>query len=242
MPKGGKLVFKTSNVEITEPSPAKHHGMAAGKYVHLSVTDEGSGMNREVIKHIFEPFYTTKDIGKGTGLGLSSVHGIVEQNKGNIFVHSEVGKGSTFEIYLPASEGENRYNRQTDHDYFVSGKETILVVEDEIQVLELIESVLNTLGYKILTANTAAEAENLVAECDGKIDLLFTDIIMPEMNGIDLANLISKKIPNLKILFMTGYSDKEIANDLNLGNEVNLLNKPLTPISIAKKIREVQDK
>jgi len=195
----------------------------------------------EVLEHIFEPFYTTKDIGKGTGLGLFSVYGIVEQSNGKVFVHSGIGKGTTFEIYLPACEEGGGLDRPTGQDHLVPGKETIVVVEDEKRVLKLIDGVLTSLGYKVHAANTAAEAEKLIAEYHEKVDLLFTDIIMPEMNGVELAARISKTNPDLKVLFMTGYTDIEILKKLALDDDANLLHKPLTPISIARKIREVLD-
>ena len=242
MPEGGRLIFSTSNADLMSSPPQKHQGISPGKYVKLVVTDFGNGMTNEDMEHIFEPFYTTKAIGKGTGLGLATVYGIVKQNKGYIFVHSEPGKGSTFSLYLPAIEGVVKdLDKEVTKEDLAPGTETILLVEDEERVRKLIKGVLSSLGYKILEADSATLAEEIFTKYQDDIDLLFTDIIMPGITGVKLARRISKKKPDLKILFMTGYRDNDIIQDLDLGSGANLLHKPLTPISIAQKVREVLD-
>ncbi|MEN8136477.1 MAG: ATP-binding protein [Thermodesulfobacteriota bacterium] len=238
MPQGGKLLIETSNVEVE----VSHGDIGPGSYVRLVVADNGVGIKRENLEHIFEPFYTTKDIGKGTGLGLATVYGIVKQNNGDIRVHSEEGEGTTFELYVPAFMGRDEKSdiAKIKEDLAV-GTETVLLVEDDSSVRQLVSSVLVSLGYTVIEAGNGKEAEKTVAEYHDKIDLLLTDVVMPGMSGSELASRLAKSHPSLQVLFVTGYTEDSMVLQKLASQEVNLLHKPLTPISIAGKVREILD-
>jgi CheY-like chemotaxis protein len=206
----------------------------------LSVTDTGAGMNEETKSHIFEPFFTTKGPGKGTGLGLATVYGIVRQTGGGISVESEPGKGSTFKIYLPQESAPVDFTRTSltpveKTDNF----ETVLVVEDEDIVRDLVCEVLEDQGYNVMCARDGIEALNMAEDYDGPIHLLVTDVIMPHMNGQELAGKLSQLRPDMKILYVSGYSDNEIGDHGHLDPRYELLQKPFTPQTLARKIREV---
>jgi signal transduction histidine kinase/CheY-like chemotaxis protein len=241
MPRGGKLIIRTENVRLDwETAPQIAASLVPGDYVMLSVTDTGAGMNEETKSHIFEPFFTTKGPGKGTGLGLATVYGIVRQTGGGISVESEPGKGSTFRIYLPQESAPVDFTRtplmpvdKTDNF------ETVLVVEDEDIVRDLVCEVLEDQGYNVMCARDGLEALNLAEDCDGPIHLLVTDVIMPHMNGHELAGKLSELRPEMKILYVSGYSDNEIGDHGQLDPRYELLQKPFTPQTLARKIREV---
>jgi signal transduction histidine kinase len=241
MPRGGKLVIRTENVTLDRQEAQQlSTSLAPGEYVMLSVTDTGAGMDEETMSHIFEPFFTTKGPGKGTGLGLATVYGIVRQTGGGISVESEVGQGSTFRIYLPVESAPVDFTRTPlvpveKSDNF----ETVLVVEDEDIVRELVCEVLEHQGYHVLCARDGIEALNLAEEYDGQIHLLVTDVIMPHMNGHELAHKLTTLRPDMKVLYVSGYSDNDIGDHGTLDPRFELLQKPFTPQVLARKIRDV---
>jgi CheY-like chemotaxis protein len=241
MPRGGKLIIKTENVTLDQAEAAElSTSLQAGGYVVLSVTDTGAGMDGETMSHIFEPFFTTKGPGKGTGLGLATVYGIVRQTGGGISVESEIGKGSTFRIYLPVESAPVDYTRaplapveKTDNF------ETVLVVEDEEIVRELVCEVLEHQGYNVICAADGIEALTVAGDFDGDIHLLVTDVIMPHMNGHELASKLCRLRPEMMVLYVSGYSDNEIGDHGDLDPRHELLQKPFTPQTLARKIRDV---
>jgi len=241
MPRGGKLIIRTENVRLDpETAPQIATSLVPGDYVMLSVTDTGAGMNEETKSHIFEPFFTTKGPGKGTGLGLATVYGIVRQTGGGISVESEPGKGSTFKIYLPQESAPVDFTRTPLTPVEKTNNfETVLVVEDEDIVRDLVCEVLEDQGYNVMCARDGIEALNMAEGCDGPIHLLVTDVIMPHMNGHELAGKLSQLRPDMKVLYVSGYSDNEIGDHGQLDPRYELLQKPFTPQTLAHKIREV---
>jgi len=235
----GKLTIETGVAAFDEAYCAGHAGFVAGEYVLLAVSDNGCGMEAAILGHLFEPFFTTKEVGKGTGLGLATVYGIVKQNRGFITVYSEPGQGTTFRIYLPphatkaARLTRDEVEAPTEH-----GHETILLVEDEPMILDLSMDMLKTLGYTVLSATTPGEAIRLAQEHSGQIHLLLTDVVMPEMNGRDLARNLLSLYPELKRLFMSGYTANVIAHHGVLDAGVHFLQKPFSIGALAAKIRE----
>jgi signal transduction histidine kinase len=241
MPRGGKLIIRTRNVRLDETTaPQIAASLAPGDYVMLSVTDTGAGMDEKTKSHIFEPFFTTKGPGKGTGLGLATVYGIVRQTGGGISVESEPGKGSTFRIYLPLESAPVDSSRTLLTPVEKSDNfETVLVVEDEDIVRELVCEVLEDQGYNVLCARDGIEALVLAEEFDGPIHILVTDVIMPNMNGHELAGKLSGLRPDMKILYVSGYSDTDIGDHGVLDPRYELLQKPFTPQTLARKVRDV---
>jgi len=235
----GKVIIETGNAEIDRTYCESNADCVAGDYVVLAVSDNGCGMEKNVRDHIFEPFYTTKEIGKGTGLGMATVYGIVRQNNGIINVYSEPGIGTTFRIYLPAYIEKHAGAAESGMAGAVSGgKETVLLVEDEPMLLELGRNMLEILGYNVLKAGTPGEAIRLAGESAGDIDLLLTDVVMPEMNGRDLAGRLQTLYPGMKCLFTSGYTANVIAHHGVLEEGVHFLQKPFTPQELALKLRE----
>ena len=223
---------------------AVHPGFVPGEYVMLAVSDNGCGMNKEVIDHLFEPFFTTKEVGKGTGLGLATVYGIVKQNEGFINVYSEPGKGSTFKIYLPRFAGRSRRAggcKSRRKRPKAMGRRCCLV-EDEASILNMSREMLESLGYKVLTAGTPGEALRQVKSHAGEIQLLITDVVMPEMNGRDLAKLLREINPGLKCLFSSGYTANVIAHRGVLDEGVHFLQKPFSRKDLATKVREALER
>jgi two-component system cell cycle sensor histidine kinase/response regulator CckA len=242
MPNGGKLTLETANADLDDAYAHRHLGSKPGRYVMLTVSDTGVGMDRETIAHIFEPFFTTKEVGKGTGLGLSAVYGVVKQSEGYVWVHSEPGKGSTFKVYLPrVDEAAQAVPEKTKAAATQGGTETILLVEDDPQVRDLTRDVLEARGYRVLVAERSLEAPVMCAGHDGIIDLLLTDVVMPGLGGNELALQILKQRPAIKILFMSGYTDNSLLQGASLSNGFHFLQKPFTPSSLAAKIREILD-
>lgn len=241
MPRGGKLIIRTENVRLDrETAPQISASLAPGNYVVLSVTDTGAGMDEDTKSHIFEPFFTTKGPGKGTGLGLATVYGIVRQTGGGISVESEVGKGSTFRIYLPQESAPIDFSRTVPTPIEKSKNfETVLVVEDEDIVRELVCEVLEDQGYNVLCARDGIEALNLADNYDGEIHLLVSDVIMPQMNGPELAGKLGSLRPEMRVLYVSGYSDNDIGDHGVLDPRYELLQKPFTPQTLARKIRDV---
>ncbi|WP_187426698.1 PAS domain S-box protein [Geothermobacter ehrlichii] len=239
----GKITIETRNVTFDNDYCARHTGSIPGKYVLLAVSDNGCGMDKETLANIFEPFFTTKETGQGTGLGLATVYGIVKQNNGFINVYSEPGHGTTFKIYLPRYQGEARLPRQDGHGVTAPcGQETILLVEDEPAILDATKTMLEQQGYTVLPASSPGEALRLAEAHSGEIHLLMTDVIMPEMNGRDLARNLTALYPNLKSLFMSGYTANVIAHHGVLNENVNFIPKPFGMQALCVKVREVLDR
>jgi CheY-like chemotaxis protein len=241
MPTGGKLTITTSDVVLDEPYAESHLPAKAGRYVMMAVADTGCGMDKAVQEHIFEPFFTTKEKGKGTGLGLSTVFGIVQQSGGHIWVESEPGKGTTFKTYLPHVAAPADTARPYVAPSTVRGTETILLVEDEDQVRTIAESILRKHGYRLLVARHAGEALLLCERHEGRIDLLLTDVVMPQMSGPELAKRLVAARPETKVLCMSGYTDDSAERHGVFESGAAFLQKPLTPSTLATKVREVLD-
>jgi PAS domain S-box-containing protein len=238
----GRITIETGNIIIDANYCATHAYVEPGEYVRLIVSDDGVGMDKETLTHIFEPFFTTKRVGQGTGLGLSTVYGIVRQNKGFINVYSEPGQGTTFTIYLPRHMGENgEAVKEAAAESAPRGNEMVLLVEDELTILKMADLMLEGLGYTVLTAGTAAEAIRLFREQSGKIRLLMTDVVMPDMNGRDLARELRSINPRLNCLFMSGYTANVIAHHGVLDEGVHFIQKPFSLSDLANKVREALD-
>ncbi|MFH1958522.1 MAG: PAS domain S-box protein [bacterium] len=242
MPKGGNLTFETANVELDENYVKTHVDVSPGSYIMLAISDSGAGIEKETIDHIFEPFFTTKG-DKGSGLGLSTVHGIVKQSGGDILVYSEPGHGTTFKIYFPRihSKADIVVKKQISKKS-LKGTETILVVEDEQTVRETIHQILKVFGYNPLLASTGAEAEKIIKEYKDKIHMLITDIILPgKLNGKDIAEKIIRARPDIKTLFISGYTENAIVENGILKENINFLQKPFDPDSLLTSIKEILD-
>lgn len=239
MPDGGKLVIETKNTTLDETYPALHIGSEPGDYVMIAVTDNGFGMDTETVDKIFEPFFTTKGHGKGTGLGLSTCYGIVKQNGGNIWVYSEPGQGTTVKIYLPRVFSPLDEESVQTEIVTSSGSESILVVEDEESLRMIIHRILTDNGYDVQIASNGDEALRTLKQTDSSVDLVLTDMIMPHMGGRELAENLRSMMPQLRILFMTGYTDNAMFHNGMLDSDVQLIQKPFTPASLLQKIREI---
>jgi PAS domain S-box-containing protein len=238
----GTIIIETNNVLFDAYYCDLHPGFNPGEYVQLTVSDSGSGMTREVLGNLFEPFFTTKAVGQGTGLGLSTVYGIVKQNLGFINVYSEPGTGSTFKIYLPRFTGQSERAAEKERSRPVAGgQETILLVEDETALLNLGQDLLKILGYRVLTAGSPGEAVR-TAEDAGVIDLLVTDVVMPEMTGWELSQRLLSSYPNLKSLFMSGYTADIIGDQGILKEGLNFIQKPFSIKDLGVKVREILSK
>jgi PAS domain S-box-containing protein len=237
---GGKVIIETDNVVLDEAYCVAHKGFIPGEFTLLAVSDDGCGIDRNTLQYIFEPFFTTKDVGKGTGLGLATVYGITKQNHGFINAYSEPGRGSTFRIYLPRYGGNNAGDTpEAPVRPIMGGTETILVVEDEPEILEVVTAMLQDLGYTVLSVQTPSEAIRLTCEHPGDIHLLVTDVVMPEMNGRDLSDRLLSLCPALKCLFMSGYTANVIAHHGVLDEGVQFIQKPFSMKDLAGAIRQV---
>jgi CheY-like chemotaxis protein len=238
----GKIAIETGSKTTAADGAGAPTDAAPGDYVWFSVTDDGCGMDQATLSHVFEPFFTTKDVGKGTGLGLATVYGIVKQNDGFIDLRSEPGQGTVFTIYLPRHL-EKGVRERTDAmvPTIHPGQETILVVEDESPLLNVTQRMLERRGYNVLTANTPGQAIQVAREHAGNIDLLITDVVMPEMNGRDLAKNILSLYPRAKPLFMSGYTADVIAHQGVLDEGVFFIQKPFSARDLAATVRQVLD-
>jgi PAS domain S-box-containing protein len=242
MPKGGKLTIATSNIDLEETNTTLFKGLKPGAYIQISITDTGTGMTDEVKNRVFEPFFTTKEPGKGTGLGLSTVYGIVHQSGGYVGVYSEVGKGSCFKVYLPRVEAPaDARKRAASKAASPRGTETILVVEDQEVVRLYIGFVLRSNGYTVKEASHGGEALLLSERLEGKIDLILTDIVMPEMSGPALVKRLTKQRQGVKAMYMSGYPDSTIVHQEDLDPNAVFLDKPFTPGQLLHKVREALD-
>lgn len=239
MPDGGSLTIETANVELTEEYAGSHLGVKPGDYVMLAVSDTGCGMDAATRARIFEPFFTTKETGKGTGLGLSIVYGIVKQADGEVLVYSEPGKGTAFKIYLPAVEEAADVAEPETGAWDEPASETVLLVEDEEPVRKLARAILERQGYRVLEAGGAEAAEEIVRGRPAEIDLLLTDVVMPHTSGVDLAGRIRALLPDIKVLFMSGYTESGIVRQGALSTEMPYIQKPFTSADLRRRVREV---
>lgn len=238
MPQGGVISIETSNVDLEDGYVDSHLSVRPGRYVMLSVSDTGCGMDEKTVAQIFEPFFTTKGPGQGTGLGLSTVYGIVKQSEGYIWVYSEFGRGTTFKIYFPEQKDSGqKLIESAPHLDLVIGAETLLVVEDDEALRKLIVDLLGSAGYKVLQAPNGAAALQLVAKYDQHIDLVLTDMLMPAMSGIELSGQLRKMRPDLKVLLMSGYAGDLIARYRLTDGEIMLIEKPFTRHGLLTKTR-----
>jgi CheY-like chemotaxis protein len=244
MPVGGKLIIETQNAYLNEDYCKTHYCDSPGHYVVLVVSDTGHGMDEDIREHIFEPFFTTKEVGKGTGLGLATVYGIVKQSGGHIGVFSELNEGTTFKLYFPRvdeREGQKKNAGQAETRP-VRGRETILLVEDEEVVRTMIVTGLKAFGYKVLEASSGVKALRICKQCRKKqVDMLITDVVMPEMSGRNLADRLLNAYPEMKILYISGYTDDFIVHHGVLDEGIPFLQKPFTPNVLAMKVREIFD-
>ncbi len=239
----GKITIETDNVDFDEEYCTQHTGFIPGLYIMLAVSDDGCGMDAETKAQVFEPFFTTKGQGEGTGLGLATVYGIIKQNQGFVNIYSELGEGTTLKIYFPAHVSPTTEETKKHQAKPVTpGHETILLVEDEPSILSLGKKILERLGYQIIAASTPVEAIRLAKEHNGRIDLLMTDVIMPEMNGRDLAKRIMTLYPDIKRLFTSGYTANVIAHHGVLDEGVNFIEKPFSINDLSEKVRKVLNK
>jgi len=243
MPKGGRLTIETANVEQDE-GYFRDHGIEnkAGSYVMMAVTDNGIGMDKETQKRIFEPFFTTKEMGRGTGLGLSTLYGIVKQSEGHIWVYSEPGKGTTFKIYLPRVEEDTEAAKtKLSPTLSLEGSETILVVEDNEMLRELIKEMLEGYGYTVLVTQGGKEAVGIATSHDGPIHLLLTDVVMPGMNGREVAKQLQSIVAEIKVLYMSGYTEDSMGHHGVLDSGMNFIQKPFSLQVLGRKVREILD-
>ena len=242
MPNGGKLIIETSNVYVDKNTFRKHHDVEDGNYIQMKISDTGFGMDEETMTHIFEPFFTTKGEGKGTGLGLSTVYGIVKQSGGHIWVEGELDKGSAFHILFPLIE-DYKVDSTNDGEVEESlkGNETVLLVEDNDHIKELASEILQSQGYTVISAKDGFEAINICKKIKGSIDILVTDVVLPKMNGRQLADNLLQQHNDMQILYISGYQDDIIAQYGILDADKNLLQKPFSPSELINKVREIMD-
>ena len=244
MPDGGRLTIRTRNISERESLKLADLNVTAGEYVLIEVEDTGVGMSDEVTGKIFEPFFTTKDVGKGTGLGLSTVYGIVKQTGGYVFAESEEGKGTTFQVYLPRHIVENedelpqRADRKKESTRDLTGTGRVLLVEDEDVVRNFAARALSRQGYEVLEAGTGVEALDVMAREEGRIDIIVSDVIMPEMDGPSMLKEMRKTKPDIKIIFVSGYPDDAFKKSLDDNETYAFLPKPFTLPQLAAKVKE----
>jgi len=243
MPEGGRLTMETSRLDLDEATARGHAEATPGPYLVLAVSDTGQGMDEATRARLFEPFFTTKAPGKGTGLGLSTAYGIVRQSGGHIWVYSEPGRGSTFKICLPlvAEAADHATPAPEPAGCVARGAETVLLVEDAARVREVVREILEMNGYAVLEARHGAEAIEISGRHPGRIHLMVTDVVMPQMSGRELAQHMARLRPDMRVLFMSGYTDNAIVRHGELEAGTAFLSKPFTPDALAAKVREVLD-
>jgi CheY-like chemotaxis protein len=244
MPDGGKLTIEASNVFVDDEYHRLNPEIVPGQYVVISVTDTGTGMTPDVLGQAFEPFYTTKELGRGTGLGLSQVYGFVKQSGGHVKLYSEVGHGTSVKMYFPRHGGKNAQEEHEDHGTGIESgdAETILVVEDDPDLRAYIAEILRSLDYRVMVASDSADALDRLLKKESRIDLLLTDIVMPGLNGRQLADKARERLPDLKVLYMTGYSRNAVVHQGRLDQGVDLLQKPISQAELAHRVRVVLDR
>jgi PAS domain S-box-containing protein len=239
MPNGGKIMIETATVNIDKTYSSTHFAAQPGLYVMLAVSDTGCGMDAETQKHIFEPFFTTKDAGKGTGLGLSTTYGIIKQSGGNIWVYSEPSHGTTFKVYLPRATQTAHEEQLVEESKVINGNETLLLVEDEPQIRQMAYEFLTECGYKVLVASNGLEALSILEGYKDTVHLILTDLVMPHLNGRELADRVAELRPGTRVLFMSGYTNDAIVRHRVLDSSTWFIEKPFSPEALARKIREV---
>ncbi|MBN2858486.1 MAG: response regulator, partial [Candidatus Delongbacteria bacterium] len=238
MPDGGKITIETGNVELDDEYMKRYADVKPGLYAMLAVTDTGTGMNKETVEKIFEPFFTTKGLGKGTGLGLSTVYGIVKQSGGYVYCYSEPGKGTTFKIYLPIVDDESLSETESQtKEELISHGENIVMIDDERDIRDVVKRMLEQEGYNVFEASNFAEVKKHFSE--NSIDLLITDVIMPEMNGDEIGEKILEEYPDAKIIYMSGYTESTIMDFSLLDKNKIYLQKPFSRQSIVQSVREI---
>jgi two-component system cell cycle sensor histidine kinase/response regulator CckA len=242
MPAGGTLILETQNVDLEDDYVGAHTTLKPGRYAMLAVTDTGTGMDAQTQSHLFEPFFTTKPHGKGTGLGLSTVYGIIKQSGGEIVVYSEPAHGTCVKIYFPGvSEAALEETTEKIQEKSSSGSETILLVEDEEAVRKLVRRTLEKQGYRLLVAASGTEALSIAGQQTGAIQLLITDVVMPQMSGRETAEKLKALRPELRVLFISGYTESTMQRTGSPGKDELFLQKPFTPLSLARRVREILD-
>jgi CheY-like chemotaxis protein len=241
MPKGGTLTIETANVELGEGYSSRHLAVRPGPYAQIAVSDNGGGMDEATLARLFEPFFTTKSAGRGTGLGLSTVFSIVKQSGGNLDVYSVPNRGTSVKVYLPRLDLPASVETEAARRHVASGSETVLLVEDDEMVRQLVRETLVRAGYKVLDTSDPLEARRLSESYRGQIHLLITDVVMPKVSGRELAEELHKRREGIKVLYMSGYTDNAVVNTGILHKEVAFLQKPFTPASLTEKVREVLD-
>ncbi len=243
MPDGGKIIFETANVRLDEAYVARHPDVIQGEHVMLAVSDNGIGMTDEVRERIFEPFFTTKEPGKGTGLGLSTCFGIVRQNDGHITSYSELGVGTTFKMYFPRVIDPADFSEYDRYQEVVpEGNERVLVVDDESTIRDMAATVLRNYGYTVAEAENGSEALRVIHDSDdGKVDLLLTDVVMPNMGGQELAERLTQIDGETKVLYTSAYTNGFLDHDPDSDESPDFLSKPFTPESLARRVRDLLD-
>jgi CheY-like chemotaxis protein len=241
MPLGGRLLIENRNVTLSEGPANGNPDAVHGDFVMMAVTDSGCGMPPEVAARVFEPFFTTKEQGKGTGLGLSTVYGIVAQTGGHVTIESKENVGTTVRVYLPKIDAPQLAVDASARPYVAHGTETVLVVEDEPEVRMLVRGILQTFGYNVIVASNGYEGVQMADEYNGTIHLLVSDIVMPEMGGYALARRLKKHRPDIKVLYMSGYTDQTILQDALSDPTAAFIQKPVGPDVLARCVREVLD-
>jgi CheY-like chemotaxis protein len=240
MPDGGKLTIRTANVSLDDDHRREYSYIQPGPYVMLSITDTGHGMDKDTQSRIFEPFFTTKEKGKGTGLGLSTAYGIIKQSGGYIFAKSELNHGTTFSIYLPqVDDAAEPLDTERAAQFAAGGTETVLLVEDEESVRQLVRETLEAKGYKVLEAEHGEAALAMASGHHGPIDILITDVVMPGMSGRELAKQLCASDPEMKVLFLSGYTEDAIVHQGVLEPGTAFLQKPFTLQMLSRKVREI---
>ncbi len=241
MPGGGRFTLETRNVELDDEYASEHPGVEPGHYVMLGASDTGCGMDAATRQRVFDPFFTTKEKGRGTGLGLSTVHGIVRQSGGHVWVYSEPGHGTVFKVYLPSVNAPETAISKPSASATDSGDERVLVVEDEAAVRRVVERMLRSAGYDVLVADSGDDAMRVCDSLNVSVDLLLTDVVMPEMGGRELADRMIARHPHLKVLYMSGYTDDGIVKNNVLDSAARFIAKPFSAAELRRKVREVLD-